>query len=77
MGLAIVYTNMQYVMYLVDKELLGKRKRTFWGTHDQDILESLMLHNPHIAPKDLVEQYLEQNTCALQDSKGIIENFTT
>ena len=50
---AVVYADMEYVMYPIDKKFLGKRKRSFWSTFEQENLECLITNNRHLAPKDL------------------------
>ena len=73
--IAIVYANMEYVMYPIDKKVLGKQKRSFWSTSEQDKLEFLIANNSHLAAKDLADQYLEENKSSLQTSKAIIEKI--
>ena len=72
--LAIIYINMRYVMYLVDKNFLGKRK-TFWGDEDQQVLVSLTLQNPHLTAKNVATKYLQENPLAFQSIQGIVEKI--
>ena len=73
--MAIVYVNMLYFMYPMNKHSLGKRKRPFWGQKDQEILVSLVDQNQHLPPKDIGKKYLEETACALQSPHAIIEKI--
>ena len=71
--IAILYIDMKYLIYVVDKKNLGKRKKSFWNERDQDILKSIMFRNPHLRARDVAIKYLEDNAVALQEVNSVIE----
>ena len=53
--IAILYINMRYFIYVVDKTILVKRKHVFWSDGDQHILEILASQNLHLSAKGLAK----------------------